>query len=366
MPLRLKLFLSISLFFTVALSFFGYMAYNAAVEAGTAREMKLLQDLSMGLSKDLKNDIGLAPDGATIKKWLAEFDSMHLSIMVASGKQIWLSNTARNDLPSKVKHQIMSADKTGMISVDKQFFVWDTSAVAGTSYTLSVIHRTDVHEAHVFFKRLTVPIFIAALFILWVAAWSTQYVAALLEKLHAQKDRLKHQAMHDALTNLPNRSLMLDRLRAAMLEVDQSESELALLFIDLNHFKEINDNLGHHCGDMFLVELSKRLLKVLRKSDMVARLGGDEFAVILSHVNDREARNIAEKINQVIGQAIEIEDNILSVSGSIGIARYPTQATDAKTLVQYADTAMYAAKRSGGGCFVYEPALRQAESGQVK
>lgn len=359
MPLRLKLFLGIGLFFTLALSFFGYMAYDAAVQAGTAREMKLLQDLSTGLSKDLRNDIGPKPDGTAINKWLAEFDSVHLAIMVASGKQVWLSNTAQHDLPSRVKRQIISTGQAGIMSVAKQFFVWNTSMVAGTSYSLSVIHRTDVHEAHTFFKRLTVPIFIAALFILWVTAWSTQYVAVLLEKLHAQKDRLKHQAMHDALTNLPNRALMLDRLRAAMLEVDQSEAELALLFIDLNRFKEINDSLGHHYGDMFLVELSKRLLKVLRKSDMVARLGGDEFAVILSHVTDKEAQSIAEKIDKVIGQTIEIEGNKLSVSGSIGIARYPTQANDAKTLVQYADMAMYAAKRGGGGYFVYEPALGQ-------
>jgi diguanylate cyclase (GGDEF)-like protein len=357
MPLRIKLFLGIVLFFSIALSFFGYMAYDSAVQSGTAREMALLQDLSAGLSRDLRTDIGANPDEATIKSWLGEFDSLHMAIMVTQGKHAWLSDAARRDLPPAVRQQIMATAKSGTTSAGKRVFVWDTSAVTGTPYMLSVIHRTSVHEANIFFKRLAVPLIIAALIILWVAIWSTMYIAALLEKLHAQKNKLQHQALHDALTNLPNRTLMLDRLQVAMHEVDQSEAELALLFIDLNRFKEINDTLGHHYGDMLLVEISRRLAGVLRKSDMIARLGGDEFAVILSHVTEAVARSIAEKLIAVIGQAIEIEGNKLFVSGSIGIARYPTHAANASMLVQYADVAMYSAKRSGTGYVVYDAKL---------
>jgi diguanylate cyclase (GGDEF)-like protein len=357
MPLRIKLFLGIVLVFSVALSFFGYMAYDSAVKSGTAREMSLLKDLSAGLSRDLRNDIGATPNESAIKAWLHEFDSLHLAIMVAAGNRVWMSDEARNDLPPTLRQQIMRSAKSGSMSVGKLAFVWDTAPVSGTPYTLSVIHRTNSQDAHAFFKRLAVPLIIAALIVLWVAIWSTMYVAALLEKLNAQKDRLQHQAMHDALTNLPNRSLMLERLQTTMQEVDQSGAELALLFIDLNRFKEINDTLGHHYGDLLLVEISKRLLSVLRKSDTVARMGGDEFAVILSHVTEDVARTIAEKLIQVIGQVIEVGGNKLFVSASIGIARYPTHATNANTLVQYADVAMYAAKRAGNGYVIYDAKL---------
>lgn len=357
MSLRIKLFLFIALFFSIALSFFGYMAYDSAAQASTEREMALLQDLSAGLSRDLQSDIGTTPDEAAIKAWLGEFGSLHMAIMIAKGKQVWLSDTARDHLPQEVIGQITSSSKSGNLALANLIYVWNSAPIAGTPYSLSVIHRTNVHEARAFFKRLAVPLFIAALIILWAAIWSTQYIATLLEKLNAQKNKLQHQAMHDALTNLPNRSLMLDRLQVAMREVDQSGSEVALLFIDLNRFKEINDTLGHHYGDMLLVEISRRLTSVLRKSDMIARLGGDEFAVIISHVTEEVALSIADKLIAVIGNVIEIEGNKLFVSGSIGIAIYPTHTTDTNTLVQYADVAMYAAKRSGVGYVVYDAKL---------
>jgi len=357
MSLRIKLFLGIVLFFAIALSFFGYMAYDSAVQSGTARERARLKDLAVGRGRDFRADIGANPEQATIEKWVREFDNRQFAIMVVSGDKIWMSSTASKELPAEVKQQILSTRKSGTSTVGKMLIVWDTAPVNETPYTLSVMHRTDVREAYSMYKRLALPLVIAALIILWVAVWSTLYIAALLEKLNAQKDSLRHQALHDALTNLPNRALMMDRLQASMREVDQSGAEVALLFIDLNRFKEINDTLGHHFGDLLLVEVSKRLVKVLRKSDMVARLGGDEFAVILSHVTQAEAIAIAEKLIQVIGKAIEIESNKLFVTASIGIASYPVHAADSNTLVQFADVAMYAAKRAGAGYVVYDVTL---------
>jgi len=357
MPLRIRLFLAIILFFTVALSFFGYMAYDAAVESGTARETALLKDLSSSLGRDLYHDAGPEITSTRINAWLRQFDSLHLAIIVTSGSQVWLSDGARNDFPAQIREQITQSAKQGSLSVGQSTYVWDTSAIGETPYSLSIIHRTNVHENHILNKRLTVPLLIAALVILWVAIWSTMYVASLLEKLNSQKNKLQHQALHDALTNLPNRALMLERLSTAMHEADQNKTDVALLFIDLNHFKEINDTLGHHTGDMLLVEVAMRLSKVLRKSDTVARLGGDEFAVILSHVTEDIAVSIAQKLIDVISKVIEIDDNKLFVSASIGIARYPTHATNTNQLVQYADVAMYAAKRSGNGFIVYDAEL---------
>lgn len=353
MPLRLKLFLGISLFFILTLSFFGYMAYDAAVKSSAARETSLLRDLSLGLGRDFQADIGMDPGPEAINKWLHEFNSIHLAILIIKDHKVWLSRMARQEIPQKVRQQVKMTTGPGAISLALQNYVWYTISIGKTGATLSVVHHASNAEAHMLFKRLTLPLIIAALFILWVAVWSTQYVASLLEKLNAQKDKLKHQATHDALTGLPNRVLMLDRLSATMQEVDQSNSELALLFLDLNHFKEVNDSLGHHYGDMLLVEISRRLQQVLRKSDMVARLGGDEFAVILGHVTAQEAQAIAEKLHVIISQQIEFDGVKLNISGSIGIARYPFHTTETSTLLRYADLAMYAAKRAGGGYVFY-------------
>jgi len=357
MSLRIKLFLGIVLFFAIALSFFGYMAYDSAVRSGTDREMALLDDLATGLSRDFRNDIGANPEKDAISNWIREFDGWHLAIMVSAGDKLWLSESAQSELSDDVRQDILKSHKSGTSKVGDLLYVWDTSPVSGTPYTLSVMHRINGYEAYAIFKRLALPMIVAALIVLWVAVWSTLYIAALLDKLNAQKDTLRHQAMHDALTSLPNRAMMMDRLQTLMREMDQSRASLALLFIDLNRFKEINDTLGHHIGDLLLIEISERLLKVLRKSDLVARLGGDEFAVILSHVSETEALAIAEKLIATIGKAIEIESNKLLVTASIGIARYPLHASDSNSLVQCADVAMYAAKRAGMGHAVYNSKL---------
>lgn len=367
MPLRLKLFLGIVLFFSVALAFFGYTAYDAAVQSGTARESAMLQNLSEGLSRDLRTDVGSAPDEAAIDGWLRQFESLDLEILITSSERVWLSDSARREVPPSVRHQIMTSTQPGRLSLEGVAFLWNTSAVADTPYSISVIHRTDVHTAG-FFKRLIVPLIVAALIVLWVSTWSTMYIAALLEKLNAQRDELRHQAMHDALTNLPNRALMLERLQAAMQEADQSQTELALLFIDLNRFKEINDTLGHHYGDMLLVEMAHRLTAALRRVDTVARLGGDEFAIILSGVTKPDADAITAALMAVIGREVEIDGHKLFVSGSIGIARYPSQARNTEALVQCADIAMYAAKRAGTGYVFYDPSFddrRNPRSGRT-
>lgn len=357
MSLRIKLFLAIVLFFSIALSFFGYTAYSSGITASSSREMMLLQDLVTGLSHDIYNDIGSKPDEASIKAWLREFNSLHLSIMVATADNAWLSNAAKNEIPTAVKERIMTTAKSGSMPVDEISYIWDTSKINDTPYTLSLIHRNDAHEASFFWKRFVVPLLIAALFVIWAAIWSAMYIASLMEKLHTQKNKLQHQATHDALTNLPNRTLMMERLNAEVHSLNADNTEFALLFIDLNRFKEINDTLGHHFGDMLLVEIARRLSAVLRKSDMVSRLGGDEFAVILGSVTEQIANTIAEKLIGVIGEVIEIGGNKLFVSASIGIARYPQHSKDTNMLVQCADIAMYAAKRSGAGYVIYDAKL---------
>ncbi|MFT5660708.1 MAG: diguanylate cyclase (GGDEF)-like protein/PAS domain S-box-containing protein [Sulfurimonas sp.] len=173
-------------------------------------------------------------------------------------------------------------------------------------------------------------------------------------ELREQKNILNHQAHHDALTGLPNRVLFNDRLIHAIEEGKRNKSKFALLFIDLDHFKEINDSLGHAVGDEILKTVTSRLKKAIRDKDTVARLGGDEFTIILDDLAKiQDASIIASKILEVLGKAMEVNDNTLYVSSSIGISIYPDDGTSAQNLLKFSDSAMYKAKDEGRNNFQY-------------
>ncbi len=346
MPLRLKLFLGIVLFFTIALCFFGYIAYNTAVESSIKQENMLLRDLSVGLTNDLSEDTGKQASDQAILSWLAHFKSPHITAMVFSDKNHILSDGNQNEVPQELMQQIAASKSSGSIKQQQALYIWYSSPIPNTRFTLSLIHKPNPHEVRNFIKRLATPLIFTSLIIIWGAIWSTLFIAALLEKLRAQKDKMEHLALHDTLTSLPNRTLMRDRMQVAMHIADRQQSELALLILDLNRFKEINDTLGHHCGDLMLIEIAKRLEQGVRKSDSVARFGGDEFAVILNNVQTEDVKSIADKLTGLIEDEMEIDGNKLFVSASIGSAIYPFHSRDISTLFQCADVAMYAAKKS--------------------
>jgi len=165
---------------------------------------------------------------------------------------------------------------------------------------------------------------------------------------------LQHQAMHDALTGLPNRALLHDRLGQALLVARRERTPLALLLLDLDRFKEVNDTFGHHVGDALLVEVAARVQGVVRASDTVARLGGDEFAVLLPGDDAAGAGRAASSILAALDAPTTVEDHALHLAGSIGIALYPAHGADAATLLRQADIAMYVAKRTHSGHVVYD------------
>ncbi|MEA2091883.1 MAG: diguanylate cyclase, partial [Campylobacterota bacterium] len=173
-------------------------------------------------------------------------------------------------------------------------------------------------------------------------------------ELVRQKDILKYQAHHDALTKLPNRLLFNDRLERSIEKAKRNGLKIALLFIDLDHFKEINDSLGHAVGDEVLKEVTSRLKEVTRDEDTLARLGGDEFTVILEDITQtQDASLIASKLLESLSKIIQIDDNDLYVSSSIGISIYPDDGQDQQSLLKYADSAMYKAKDEGRNNFQY-------------
>ena len=167
--------------------------------------------------------------------------------------------------------------------------------------------------------------------------------------------RLAHLAYHDALTDLPNRLLLQDRLAQALRLASRTNSGLALLLLDLNGFKQINDTLGHHAGDRILQCVASRIRGILRSADTVARLGGDEFAVVLPATDVDGALLTAQKVLHEIELPCVIDQRPLSVRASLGIAGFPEHGRSAGTLLERADVAMYVAKSDGVGIAVYAP-----------
>jgi diguanylate cyclase (GGDEF)-like protein len=165
----------------------------------------------------------------------------------------------------------------------------------------------------------------------------------------------EHQSLHDALTGLPNRLLFRDRVDQAITSNQRSGEIAAVMLMDLDHFKEINDTLGHHHGDRLLEEVAQRLQGALRDSDTVARLGGDEFGVLLPRVAGVEAATeVANDVLRHLREPFLVDDLTLEVDASIGVAIFPDHGADTETLLQRADIAMYSAKSSSGGSMLFE------------
>ncbi|MCX4221072.1 diguanylate cyclase [Pseudomonas sp. MCal1] len=176
-----------------------------------------------------------------------------------------------------------------------------------------------------------------------------QYVCAQVataierQRLHA---RLRRMAQYDQLTQLPNRELLRDRLKAALSRAREQSGHMALLYVDLDRFKQVNDTFGHGVGDMLLQTVANRLKGCVRETDTVARIGGDEFVVLLHSVHAADdADSVAEKIRQVLVQPMRLDGHNLHIEPSIGVARYPEHGDEEQQLFRHADQAMYSAKR---------------------
>ncbi len=190
------------------------------------------------------------------------------------------------------------------------------------------------------------------------------YIAIFSDTSHrkAHEAQIRTLAHYDALTGLANRTLLRERVDHDLNQARRHGQPLALLFLDLDHFKNINDSLGHHLGDLLLVEVARRLSGLVRSQDTVARLGGDEFVAVLPDTHAQGAAHIATKLLARIAEPYLLEQNELSVTPSIGIAMFPDDGQDYQTLYRCADTAMYRAKQDGRNGYSFFTAEMQASS----
>ena len=179
---------------------------------------------------------------------------------------------------------------------------------------------------------------------------TTRYAAVFYDitDIKESEDKIRHRAFHDPLTELPNRLLFQDRLRQAIAHAKRSRDQLAVMFMDVDHFKNLNDSLGHHMGDIFLHQLSTQLTQIIRTEDTVSRMGGDEFTILLTQISsEADAASIASKILTLFKTPFSLGGHNIHLGASIGIALYPNDGKNTDTLIRNADTAMYHAKDRG-------------------
>ncbi|MDO8141074.1 MAG: sensor domain-containing diguanylate cyclase [Candidatus Brocadiales bacterium] len=173
-------------------------------------------------------------------------------------------------------------------------------------------------------------------------------------------DMLKHIAYHDTLTTLPNRMLFQDRLRVAMYQAKRNKQSVAVVLIDLDDFKDVNDTLGHFAGDLLLKDVAKRLKRCTRESDTVARMGGDEFVFILQNIKHiRDAGNVIQKILKILDSPFKINGHEIRTRASIGASLYPQDTDDPEILLEYADIAMYQSKKDGKSTYRFYTATNK-------
>ncbi|OLS58822.1 sensor domain-containing protein [Pseudomonas putida] len=179
------------------------------------------------------------------------------------------------------------------------------------------------------------------------------HLCALALERENSRQRIRQLAYYDALTGLPNRSLLQAKADQAIASADRNNEQVAVLFIDLDRFKQVNDSLGHPAGDELLRQVAARMRSELRASDIAGRLSGDEFVVILPQCDADHAADAVERIQVLLSEPLTIADTHLAISASVGVAMYPSDGCDVDTLLHRADMAMYQAKSSGRGCFSF-------------
>ncbi|HEX4018038.1 MAG TPA: EAL domain-containing protein [Frankiaceae bacterium] len=238
--------------------------------------------------------------------------------------------------------QIVSPDATGAGSLHTAL----QSLVPWRPVESNIRHQTILMSAAL----------LGGLFVFWLALF--RLVTRASRRLREQADRNHNLANHDPLTGLPNRELLRRRTLAAIRRSNRTGRRVALLLLDLDRFKEINDTLGHHHGDLLLQEIGPRLASVMREGDCIARLGGDEFVVLLPDVADAvHAQTLGRRIRAELAAPFVLEGVSLDVEASVGIAVTPEHGTDFSTLLQHADVAMYVAKKAHLGLSVYDRVL---------
>ncbi len=266
----------------------------------------------------------------------------------------------------QLKNAYSDKNKHGLISLQNEEYYWAVSNLPNKDYQLIMLEPAT-NEETLIASTLRQRLLTIGAVILWLAVWISLILSTKISKqLDEKNDQLKHMALHDSLTGLPNRQLLSDRLEQLFLQSQRDKQLFSLFLIDLDRFKEINDTLGHQFGDELLKMVSTRLLGSIREKDSISRLGGDEFAVLLPQTDFDGAKLCAERILNAMDAPFFINNVSTESKASIGIAIFPEHGNSVDTLMQHADIAMYQAKKLQSGFAIYDPSQNKHSMRRLK
>lgn len=246
-------------------------------------------------------------------------------------------------------------ETSGIVEINDQSYCWSTAILPNEQGRLTLLIKKN-ETAFLSNTKLASRLLVTSVIIIWIAVWIALVLSSIISKrLDKKNQELLYQSLHDKLTGLPNRILLLDRLDQALLTSNRQQTPLALLVMDLDNFKEVNDTLGHNVGDQLLQGISKKIQQTLRKNDSMSRLGGDEFAVLLLNTDADGVETCVKKILDQLLTPVCINGTNIDCKISIGIVLYPQHGGDPRILLQHADVAMYQAKKSKSSYTIYDP-----------
>lgn len=360
MQIRTRLLASFVAIALLVLTVFGIVAYRIAVDSAARQEALTLQRSLENIAGYLAPYLQNKPYTLDLQKNIRLPYLQQSTLIVVhepNGTLIDLPGIQRTGFPGTEKLLTTLSNDTlphsGNLEIGAQRHIWASVFIPATNLRLTVVNPAIAAEFTII-KTLGMRLLVTGMVVIWIAVWGALIITALLTKhLRNQNAKLVHQSLHDELTDLPNRTLLYDRVEQALHHAHRDGHPLALFLMDLDRFKEINDTLGHHFGDYVLQQVGKRITAALRESDTVARLGGDEFAVLIPDADAEDALNCVDKLLAALDVAIPVNGMSISVKTSIGIALYPLHGNDAETLLQHADVAMYQAKRNDLGFSLY-------------
>lgn len=232
--------------------------------------------------------------------------------------------------------------------------IWNRYTPQNSDYAYLILQAFDITSFDNILKAYRNRMIIPLIFFVWITVWGSLMLGNLVQRLQTQKNEVEHIALHDALTQLPNRIYFSEKVNEQISYCRRHQSSFTLSVIDLNKFKQVNDELGHQYGDAILTQVAARLKDTIREYDVAARLGGDEFILLLVNSDSHSSSQLLERIYHRLIEPYIIFDKTLTIGASIGVAVFPSHASDYKHLFHNADLAMYQAKNLGGGIKLYQ------------
>ena len=287
--------------------------------------------------------------------------------VAASAAALWIAFRLRKNTPHVKLARAGAAVVMGIAIVGMHYSGMAAANFPDGSICLAVRDGVSPGWLSILIVVVTLAVLTIALLTSLLDARLESRTAKLVRSLAEANEELTHLVLHDNLTKLPNRTLLEDRLNQAIHKASREQGHFALMFCDLDGFKAINDSLGHHVGDLLLVEVAQRICSVMRAQDTVARLGGDEFVMLVELKEPDDAMAIAEKLVNIVNKTFHVQKHELRVSASIGIAIYPEDGSNRHDLVINADAAMYHTKRAGrNGYHFFEASMNVNAHNQLQ